>query len=180
MTAKRLKQDASAIQEKTTNDSFCISESNDYRNGKYERLLTKLMVVIRSFLSHEKNKSMQEHTCISQYEVRASGNEERSRNTDKNKCRFIASYCPSKAHAISRNELLKLYMWVDEVWTLSMENSSISSKDGHSVATNAPMTNVRKYMTCTYLDQHLPSHRVNFYHNGNSHYVFKSFDPRSI
>ena len=152
----------------STNTSILNTEAVDPNSEQYWHRLTKLMAVIQSFLNFE-NKKPLIHLSPTVDEIL------NDTGIKDPKCRFLASFAPSLARTLNRTHLLKLYLWVDEIWVLSSDNSSDMGNDKQ--INHASKLSKRHNMIYSYIDINSIDHKCHFYYDTNKgYYLFKSFN----
>ena len=133
--------------------------------------LTKVLSVIQKLLSTENKKFKTNHSVDDLL------NEDGMRIP---KCRFLANYTPSLAHAMNREQLIKLYIWADEVWIFSKE--SPKSTIGDHKTSNLSLASRKKLcLSYTFLDINSYDTKCDFYHDlTKNYYVIKSLTKMKI
>ena len=149
------------------NTSIYTHQTTEAKNVKYLQRLTKLMAIIRNILSFE-NRQNQTTTLT---------NAEQAINVPKFPiCRFVVNLSSSADHTLSPPELLKLYMWIDEVWILSSENSNTIADD-HEIPRTSLSKIKRLNMSFALINQNTLHSKCNFYYDERKKcYLFKSID----
>ena len=149
--------------------SVNIYENNPINSEKQSQMLTKLLAVIHNFLSIENsrysmNDSLASEDMISQEQ------------TNGPVCRFIVNVTTSLSQIVSRSQQLKLFLWVDEVWIISKENSKNDLLRDKS--SKLKKQNNQQYdMSCTNVRPDFKERKLIFYYDiGLKSYAFKKWD----
>ena len=127
-----------------TYTSMHLNDTVAPQRDLYLPRLTKVFSVIQNLLSTENKKFIANHSA----DVDDLLNEDSMRIP---RCRFLANYTPSLAHAMNREQLLKLYIWADEVWIFSKESPKSTLGD-HKTSNLSLASRKKLCLSYTFLD----------------------------
>ena len=156
-----------------TYTSMHLNDTVAPQRDLYLPRLTKVFSVIQNLLSTENKKFIANHSA----DVDDLLNEDSMRIP---RCRFLANYTPSLAHAMNREQLLKLYIWADEVWIFSKESPKSTLGD-HKTSNLSLASRKKLCLSYTFLDINSYDTKCDFYHDlTKNYYVMKSLTKMKI
>lgn len=159
-----------SIKDRTFANDTTINLHENYhiQYDKQGQMLTKLLVIIQSFLRHENN--------LPNNDSFASEDLSNPASSTTPLCKFLINVTTSFAPIASRPQQLMLYMWVDEVWVMSKESTYDETLNDKNRKANH-LSRQRNLISCMYIHPNSFESKLIFYYDvGLKSYVFKSWD----